>query len=94
MKTKYSPARGLVILGYGSSAVVRYLLGQDVLISTFWIEVIVVKKVLTRKKKCPSSEAGGGPVWRTKAEGTSGKTLPAPPGRTKDEEDDDMLVLN
>jgi hypothetical protein len=53
MKAKDSLARGPVILGNGSSAVVRHLLGQGALISTFGVEVIVVKKVLTRKKKCP-----------------------------------------
>ncbi len=52
MKTKDSLAGGPVILGDSSSAVVRHLLGQGVLVTTFGVEVIVVKKVLTGKKKC------------------------------------------
>ena len=93
MKTKDSLARGPVILGNGSSTVVRHLLGQGVLITTFGVEVIVVKKVLT----FPIIRSRRGPVWRTIAAGTSGQTLPAPPDRTKDDkdndtEDDDMLV--
>jgi hypothetical protein len=59
--------------------VLRHLLQQGVLITTFSIEVIVVKKVSAR---------GGEPVLRTTAAGKSG-TSPAPPGSTTENKDND-----
>ncbi len=94
-KAKESLTSGPVILGNGSSAVVRHLLGQSVLITTFGVEVIVVKKVLaSRKRKCPIIGSRREASMENNSSRNRCTNITCTTRSYKDKEDDDMLASN